>query len=63
MPIVVKLEVPRFAGLGIPVRYLKVVEKSRYRLCSWRKIMQNENEYRQVCSDQLLLLASYTHII
>ncbi|KAF8198309.1 clathrin adaptor mu subunit [Mycena galopus ATCC 62051] len=45
-PITVKYEIPYFTVSGIQVRYLKVVEKSRYQALPWvRYITQNGDDY------------------
>ncbi|KAJ7763232.1 Mu homology domain-containing protein [Mycena maculata] len=46
-PITVKYEIPYFTVSGIPVRYLKIVEKSGYQALPWvRYITQNGDDYR-----------------
>ena len=60
-PITVKLEIPSFTVSGIQVRYLKIVEKSRYQaLPKVRYITQNGDDYRCVfCTN---LVPSFTNV-
>ncbi|KAJ1673969.1 AP-1 adaptor complex mu subunit Apm1, partial [Spiromyces aspiralis] len=45
-PISVKFEIPYFTTSGIQVRYLKIVEKSRYQALPWVRYITKNGDYQ-----------------